>query len=71
MRDFPACAALVEFVDGRSEVRRHSRDQLARDAQRAYDDIMGRPVSAKALDQGRKVVEDAERARRKRMKEPD
>jgi hypothetical protein len=49
MRDFPGCAALVDLVITRARIRYHSKEQLLEDAQSAYDEIMQRPIGAKAL----------------------
>lgn len=64
MREFPACAALVQSVDRRARVRHHSKDQLARDSERAYREIMAMPIH----ENSRVLVEKIEQARKDRMR---
>jgi hypothetical protein len=69
MRDFPACASLVEFVDSRAYIRHHSKDQLARDAERAYADIMHMPIDdPERLAKASKMTAEIEQARKQRMR---
>jgi len=67
MRDFPGCASLIELVDDRATIRYHSRAQLARDAERAYHDIMRRPITDNELKKGEEMTKEIERARKQRM----
>ena len=66
---YPKCAELVQFVDDRSEVRQHSREQLSTDAERVHRDILRLPVTPEQLDKGRQISEELEQARRRRMLE--
>jgi hypothetical protein len=67
MKNYPGCAALVEFVDDHGEIRYHSRAQLNSDADRVYRDIMALPIDAERLKRGKDMAKEYERAKKQRM----
>jgi len=67
MKNCAECEALVQFVHERAEIRQHSKAQLARDAERCYQDIMRVPLGKEELEKGRRVIEEVDRARKSRM----